>query len=75
MAGLISTLKAAKTKVSKKKVLKNSKLSPEEELNKKIAIKAYELYEKRGCCPGHEMEDWLEAEQIVKANQVIAFGD
>lgn len=31
-----------------------------------IKKKAYELYEKRGRRPGHEMEDWLEAERIVK---------
>lgn len=30
-----------------------------------IAKKAYELYEKRGGQPGHDLEDWLEAEQSV----------
>ncbi len=30
-----------------------------------VRRKAYELYEKRGCESGHEMEDWLEAERIV----------
>ena len=24
---------------------------------------AYHLYEQRGCQPGHELEDWLEAEK------------
>ena len=33
----------------------------EEEIRKK----AYELYEKRGCQPGQEWEDWLEAERTV----------
>jgi hypothetical protein len=29
---------------------------------------AYHLYEQRGCQPGHELEDWLEAEkQLVSA--------
>ncbi len=30
-----------------------------------ITKKAYELYVKRGKLPGHEMEDWLEAERLV----------
>ncbi|MFH0764329.1 MAG: DUF2934 domain-containing protein [Candidatus Omnitrophota bacterium] len=31
-----------------------------------IRKKAYELYEKRGRKPGRTMEDWLEAERIIK---------
>lgn len=34
-----------------------------------IRKKAYELYQKRGCKPGHSMDDWLEAERIVKQKQ------
>jgi len=30
-----------------------------------IAQKARELYEKRGCQPGHELDDWLQAEKLV----------
>ena len=30
-----------------------------------IRKKAYELYEQRGCEPGHELEDWLEAKRLV----------
>ncbi len=37
-----------------------------EDLNKLIAKKAYELYEKRGRKAGHSFNDWLEAERIVK---------
>jgi hypothetical protein len=36
------------------------------DLNSLIQKKAYELWEKRGRKPGHSMEDWLEAERIVK---------
>jgi len=36
------------------------------DLNKLVAKKAYELYEKRGRKAGHSMDDWLEAERIVK---------
>ena len=31
-----------------------------------IAKKAYELYEKRGRKPGHALQDWVEAERIIK---------
>jgi hypothetical protein len=35
-----------------------------------IARKAYEIYERRGCEPGHEFEDWIEAErQISRESQ------
>jgi len=37
-----------------------------EDLSKLIAKKAYELFEKRGRKAGHSMDDWLEAERIVK---------
>ena len=31
-----------------------------------IATVAYELFERRGREPGHDFEDWLRAEQIVR---------
>ena len=37
-----------------------------EELSQKIRETAGRLYEKRGGGPGHELDDWLEAERIVK---------
>lgn len=36
-----------------------------DELRGRIALKAYELYERRGYEGGREMEDWLKAERIV----------
>ena len=39
-----------------------------EDLHGLIAKKAFELFEKRGKKPGHAMDDWLEAERIVKGN-------
>ena len=36
------------------------------DVSKLVEKKAYELYEKRGRKSGHSMEDWLEAERIVK---------
>jgi hypothetical protein len=37
-----------------------------EDLKKLIEKKAYELWEKRGRKAGHSMDDWLEAERIIK---------
>lgn len=31
-----------------------------------VRVRAYELYERRGRLPGHEVADWLSAEQQVK---------
>jgi hypothetical protein len=50
--------------------------SPEEksngtslDLESEIRRRAYELYERRGCTPGHESEDWIVAErEIVSRN-------
>jgi len=36
-----------------------------EELKSKIQVKAYELYEARGAQPGHELEDWIQAESEI----------
>ena len=37
----------------------------QEEYNARVAIKAYELFERRGFSHGHDMEDWLQAERLV----------
>lgn len=31
----------------------------------RIAEKAYELWEQRGCREGHDLQDWFDAEGIV----------
>ncbi len=36
-------------------------------LHDEIAAVAYELYEARGCVPGRDLDDWLDAERIVLA--------
>jgi len=35
------------------------------DLNKKIAARAYELFERRGKIHGHDVDDWLRAESEV----------
>lgn len=34
-------------------------------LNKRIAARAYEIFEHRGKMPGHDLDDWLKAEAEV----------
>jgi hypothetical protein len=36
-------------------------------LEEEIRRRAYELYEQRGCTPGHDHSDWVEAEREVLA--------
>lgn len=47
----------------------NSKSSTTGDITAQIRKKAYELFEKRGRKPGHSMDDWLEAERIVRQKQ------
>ena len=37
-----------------------------EDLKKDIARRAYEIFERRGRIPGHDVDDWLEAESEVR---------
>jgi len=39
------------------------------EYSEKVTKKAYELYQKRGAKPGHDKEDWYEAERLVRAGK------
>jgi hypothetical protein len=38
----------------------------DQDFYERVARKAYELYQQRGEVPGHDLDDWLSAEQIVK---------
>ena len=49
------------------KEVRESSLTQDELLRQRIAERAYQLYECRGCCHGHDVEDWLEAERLVLA--------
>lgn len=35
-------------------------------LKELVAQKAYQLWEKNGCCHGQDMDHWLEAERLVE---------
>jgi len=47
------------------KVVSEFSVSDDELHDQLIAEKAHELSECRGCCHGRDLDDWLEAEQIV----------
>jgi len=49
--------KASETKLSK------------EELNARIQKKAKELWQQKGCAQGKDLENWLEAERLVKSGR------
>jgi hypothetical protein len=36
-----------------------------------IARRAYELYEQRGCEAGHDIDDWLQAEQDLRQRRPV----
>ncbi|MEO0093061.1 MAG: DUF2934 domain-containing protein [candidate division WOR-3 bacterium] len=45
---------------------KTEKKITADEFIARVRMKAYELYEKRGYVHGKDLDDWLEAERIVK---------
>jgi hypothetical protein len=46
--------------------------SEPQELEDRIRVRAYELYQARGCENGHALEDWLRAEEEVTEKKVRA---
>jgi hypothetical protein len=60
---------AKKTTSSAVKTQKKPKIS-HQELFQQIQLKAYELYEQRGCMHGLDLQDWLQAEQQVASKYV-----
>lgn len=36
-----------------------------DDLQAVIARRAYELYEQQGCCHGHDLDHWLQAEREI----------
>ena len=53
------------TKSAKMSKSANQKLN-EQDVQSMIQKKAYELWEKKGGSVGHELDNWLEAERIVR---------
>jgi len=53
-------------KLKKVLALNNEERISREEFMQLVQQKAYEIYEKRGCEQGNDLEDWLNAERLVK---------
>jgi hypothetical protein len=54
----------ASNKTSLRKISQN--VLSQGQLTEEIRKVAQQLYEKRGCVQGKELDDWLEAERLVK---------
>ncbi len=62
-------MKAAMKARGTKRPASDVALTPEllpDDINEKIALRAYQIFERRGGSWGHELEDWLEAERSVR---------
>jgi len=53
-------------KIKKVFSMDNENRVSREEFMQLVQKKAYEIYEKRGCQSGNDLEDWLNAERLVK---------
>jgi hypothetical protein len=50
----------------------NGHSAPPIDVETEIRVRAYEIYAERGSTPGDERQDWLRAEQEVKAKRATA---
>lgn len=58
------------------KVVSEFSVSADELRHQRIAEKAHEIYECRGCCHGRDLDDWLEAERLILSELASpAFGN
>lgn len=48
-----------------------SELQPSDEILRRIAQRAFQLYEARGREDGQDVEDWLEAEEEIRRDGVL----
>ncbi len=44
---------------------------PVQDIQVRIAARAHELYEQRGCLDGYHLHDWLEAEREILGHPVV----
>jgi DUF2934 family protein len=49
-----------------------SEPQPSDEILRRIAQRAFQLYEQRGREDGHDVEDWLEAEEEIRRDGVLS---
>ena len=62
------TRSSGRRSVSKKRTSVRSRkgFRSKKEREEQTRLKAYELYEQRGYLPGNELDDWFEAERLIK---------
>ena len=51
--------------MKERQVLRSERPTPSPD---EVARRAYELFEARGCQPGHDLENWLDAERELSDN-------
>ncbi len=50
--------------------VREKRSGPVQDIQVRIAARAYELYEQRGCLDGYHLHDWLEAEREILGHPV-----
>lgn len=60
--------KSAASSAPRSRVAAKTRQKHSAEVEHAIALRAYELFEQRGKEPGHEIDDWLQAEKEVTKN-------
>lgn len=55
--------------VARRAAAKKLNKASTEEFQKRVAQKAYDLWQKRGCVHGEDWNDWFTAEKTVKAGK------
>jgi hypothetical protein len=52
-----------------------SSLGSQERTDEIIRMRAYQLFQQRGCEHGHDLEDWLQAEAEIMGKRPVARAD
>ncbi len=50
--------------------VREKQAGPVQDIQVRIAARAHELYEQRGCLDGYHLHDWLEAEREILGHPV-----
>jgi hypothetical protein len=69
-SGQAKGLKSKDTDLLKKIEALRTRLLADGEVQQKIGLRAYELYERRGGEHGHDLEDWIEAENEILSPRI-----
>lgn len=61
----------SRTRAKTAQAIVNASLVPNQELEEQVRQRAYEIFEERGMVGDHDLDDWLQAEQEMKASQQL----